>query len=245
MPFKLKVSTDAAAISEMKGGGNFINKSGIYPVTINFASLELTTNGAEQVNFNITYNGQESVIYGPIVTKKPVPPATEGDVNAPGQELMNRLFIILGAQEGDEPTIVTETHEVYDSASGGKKPREFAVIDELSGAEVKVWIQQEWKRNIKTRELKEGYAIKTFFRATDNATAEEIVNNKDLGKQHDIILEKYADNIAYLESTKGANDAPSKEEVQNYLENKSAARKAATPTATVNPGAKKLGFGKK
>ena len=37
---------------QTSSGSSYISKSGIYPVKINFASVEESKNGATQVNFN-------------------------------------------------------------------------------------------------------------------------------------------------------------------------------------------------
>jgi hypothetical protein len=215
---KFKINKSAAAVQE-SSGGSYISKSGIYDVVIDFVSLDVTKNGAESVNFNIDYNGSKSTIYGPYVQ------AGNGDPLEIGLKLINKIFVIADAPEG-EPNIEEETHNV----GKDNKAQDFAVFTDLSGLECKIRLQEEYSRydgNITKR-----LAIKNFYSA-EGASAEEYISGTNVGKR----LEqdsKYADNVTYRDSKKGANDAPTPEEVQAWKDEKA----GKTPATPSTPAAK-------
>ena len=186
---KFRVSTSKEALQESGGESSYISKSGIYDVTITFASLDVTENGAESVNFNLDYNGSSQTVYGPYVTN------TDGNVNEIGAKLINKLAVIAGMDDGDTFEIEEETHNV----GKDNKPQDFAVITNFTGLPIKIRLQEEYyipekgqnKGNIQKRMV-----IKNFFRA-DGAAAEEIVNDFEIGKRLATEQEKYAPNVTY------------------------------------------------
>lgn len=181
---KFKVTSNAAALSESTGS-SYMNKSGIYPVTINFASLDVAASGAESVNFQFLYNGEPQTVYGPYVTNK------DGAVNEIGAKLINKLAIIAGMTEGDDFEIEEETHAV----GKDKKDQEFAVITNFTDVECQVRLQEEYSINPKTKEIQKRMVIKNFF-AANGASAAEIVNETAPGA--DLEREqKYATNVTY------------------------------------------------
>ena len=185
---KLKVSTSKDAISETSGG-NYIAKSGVYDVTIKFASLDVSKNGAESINFNLDYNGNEQTIYGPYITDK------EGNTLDIGAKLINKLAVIIGMEEGDSYEIEEETHTV----GKDKKPQEFSVITNFTDQPIKIHLQEEYsisKGGANDGQIRKSMVIKNFFRA-DGASAEEIVNGTEVGKRLETTLEKYASNVTY------------------------------------------------
>ncbi len=99
---KLSVSKKAEDIKD-SGGGAFINRSGIYDVILNYVQLAETKNKAYQLNFNVTHQGMDQTIYGPILVGK------DGKINEITNNLLNRLCIIAGMEDGQE--IETETVE--------------------------------------------------------------------------------------------------------------------------------------
>lgn len=216
-----KINKSASAVAE-SGGSNFLSKSGIYDVIIKFASLDVSKGGAESVNFNVNYQGNDQTIYGPYVTNK------AGDPIEIGCKLVNNLGIIAGMDEGVEPTIEEETHAV----GKDKKPKEFAVITDFSDLPIKIRLQEEYSRNPQTSEITRKLVIKAFYRE-DGASASEIVNGTTIGQS----LEKdrkYENNITYADSTKGAGDAPTSDEVAAWKESK----KSGTPTPVKAPAPK-------
>lgn len=216
-----KISKSTAAVAE-NSGSNYISASGIYDAIIKFASLDVSKGGAESVNFNLDYNGNEQTIYGPYVTNK------AGDAIEIGCKLINNLAIIANMDEGAEPTIEPETHSV----GKDKKAKEFAVIQEFSGLPIKIRLQEEYSRNPQTGEVTKKMVIKAFYRE-DGASASEIVNGTPIGESL-AKDRKYENNITYADSSKGANDAPTPEEVAAW---KASKKPGATPAKAPAPKA--------
>jgi len=219
-----KINKSAAAVKE-SSGGSYISSSGIYDITIDFASLDVTKNGAESVNFNIEYNGNKQTIYGPYVQ------AGNGDPLEIGLVLINKIFVIADAPEG-EPNIEEEEHNV----GKDNKPQDFAVFTDLSGIECKIRLQEEYSRY--DGKITKRLAIKNFY-TSDGASAEEYISGENIGKKLSQDM-KYADNVTYRDSKKGANDAPTPEEVQAWKDEKSGKAPASSSAkADSKPAAKK------
>ena len=219
-----KINKSAAAVKE-SSGGSYISSSGIYDITIDFASLDVTKNGAESVNFNIEYNGNKQTIYGPYVQ------AGNGDPLDIGLALINKIFVIADAPEG-EPNIEEEEHNV----GKDNKPQDFAVFTDLSGIECKIRLQEEYSRY--DGKITKRLAIKNFY-TSDGASAEEYISGENIGKKLSQDM-KYADNVTYRDSSKGANDAPTPEEVQAWKDEKAGKKPAdSSAKAETKPAAKK------
>ncbi|MHB8098122.1 MAG: hypothetical protein ACYDD5_00855 [Sulfuricurvum sp.] len=215
---KFRVSTSAEALQE-SSGSSYMNKSGIYDATIQFASLDVTTNGAESVNFNLLYNGETQTVYGPYVTN------TSGEVNEIGAKLINKLAIIAGMTEGDDFEMEEETHNV----GKDKTPREFTVITNFTDLPIKIRLQEEYTINPKTKEIRKSMVIKNFFNE-DGTSAEEIVSGVDAGKRLALETEKYSTNITY-------KDGLDPESVQAWKDSKKSG--TAAPKAKVSAAATK------
>ena len=211
---KLKVNTSSAAIAE-SSGASYIASSGIYDVVIKFASVDVSKNGAEQVNFNIDYNGNSQTIYGPWVTNK------AGEPVEIGMKLINKLAIIAGLGMGDELSIDQETHNV----GKDNKPKDFAVITDFSDVAVKIRLQEEYSVNPNTKEIQKALVPKAFFRA-DGASAEEISNDTEIGKRLALETEKYASNVTYRDNLTEADVTAWKESKKSGT---SAPKAAAAP----------------
>lgn len=220
---KFKVSTSKEAISESTGS-SYIAKSGIYDVVIKFASIDTSKNGAESVNFNIDYNGNEQTIYGPYVTDK------QGNVLNIGTKLINKLAVISGLEDGEELDIEEETHSV----GKDKKAQDFMVITNFSDLPVKIHLQEEYsitQGGANDGQIRKSMVIKNFYRQ-DGAAAEEIVTDSEIGKRLATALEKYADNVTY-------RDDLTPEMVEEWKKARAAA--AATPTPAPKTAPKKSG----
>jgi len=216
------VNTSKAAIEE-SSGGSYIGKSGIYDVTIKFASVDVSKGGAESVNFNIDYSGNSQTIYGPYIQSK------AGDTLEIGMKLINKALVIAGLRDGDVPSIEEEMHIV----GKDNEEKEFAVITDLSDLDIKIRLQEEYSRHYQTGDVTKRLVIKNFFDA-EGGSAQEIIDDTEKGVQL-AKDEKYKDNITYRDSAKGANDAPTPEDVADWLEAKKAgtapAKGAAKPAA--------------
>lgn len=212
------VNKSKEAVKDGGSGSSFMTKSGIYDVTIKFASVDVSKNGAKSVNFNFDLgNGQTQTIYGPYITDK------EGNPLDIGLGLVrDKLGVIAGADSLD---IEDETHNV----GKDNKPQEFAVITNFSDLPVKVRIQMEY--SIYNGEIKERKVIRNFFRE-DGASAEEIIaidngEEAEIGKRLAYETEKLANNNTY-------KDGLTEEDVAKWLAdkaaNKSTPAKAAPAT---------------
>lgn len=212
-----KVNKKAAG-TVRSGGGKYISTSGIYPIKIKFASLDVSSGGANSVNFNVDYEGNPSTLYGPYVTNK------KGDPLEIGLEVLNNLLVIAGLEDGQEPVVEEETHKV----GRDNKEQEFAVITDLSDLDVMVRVQEEyseWQGEIKKR-----ITIRGFY-SEDGASADEIVNETEVGVQ----LKKdeaYASNVTY-------RDELTPEAVEAWKAEKSGkggdTKAATTPKASTKP----------
>jgi len=225
---KLVVSKTAEAIKDSgTGGGGLINRSGIYDVKINYVQVSESKNGAYQLNFNVNHNGMDQTIWGPYLTSK------EGKVNEITQNLLNRLCIIAGMDDGQE----IETEEAEFPVGREQKMMAMQVIPELSDLSVKMRIQMEyglWDNNIQERKN-----IKAFYRE-DGATAAEAESGENIGRRLAIDEEKYATNVTY-------NDGLTEADVQEWIQSRIKGNASATaekPAPTSKPTAKRPLFGK-
>lgn len=240
---QFKISRTKEAVAELQSGGSYISKSGVYPVTLKFVSISTAKTGAQSLNFNIVHEGNEQTIYGQTIVN------SDGKPNEIGMKLMNKLGILANLDDGDGVTVEEEQHPVGQD----QKVQTFAVIQEFSGLEVLAHLKEEYSRY--NGEIKKAMTLQGVFRPGDNATPEEIVDEKDLGKRYNelVMLRKdktgneysYATAVSYRESKKGAGDAPTPEEVEAWKESKKTSGKGGAPAPTVNKAATAFTFGKK
>lgn len=222
---KLTISTSSDSVRD-SSGNSFIGDNGVYDVTINFASIEETTNGAHQLNFNVEYNGNSQVLYGPIIVKK------DGNPNEVGMTLLNKIGTIAGMEDGAELTVEEETHQV----GKDNKNQDFDVITDFSGLELKMRIQRSYSKY--QGNVRRSLEIRNVFRM-DGATASEIIADSEAGKQLALELERYADTSHY--------DGVTEEEAEAYeeaLRSGSKGGKKAAPKGKV-ANKKSSMFGKK
>ena len=219
---KLSVSKKADALKD-GGSGGYINQSGIYDVTINYVQMVDTKNKAKQLNFNVKSGGMDQTIYGPILF------GVKGDVNEITHNLLNRLCIIVGMEDGQD----IETEEAEYKVGKEQKLTEMEVFPLLADVNVKMRIQMEYSLwNDKVQERK---AIKAFYRE-DGATAAEAEANENIGRRLAIDEEKYASNITY-------KDGLTAEDVAEYIKERSSGKGKDEPKA--KPAAKRPLFGAK
>lgn len=178
---KLSISTKQDAIKD-GGGLNFIAEEGVFPVSINFLSVEKTRNGALQANFNITYNGNTQTIYGPTIQN------TDGATNTIGMSLLNKMGVLAGFDDGFDLTIEKETHKV----GKDQTPQEFDVITDFSDMDLYMHVVREYTRY--NNEVRRNLSIRNVFSAENMASASEIASGvpaDEVGKQYKLSLEKY------------------------------------------------------
>lgn len=184
--FKISTSSDAIQSS---GGSSYISKSGIYDVIIKFASVEVSKNGAQSVNFNIEYNGNAQTIYGPYIT------STKNEPLKIGMQLINSLGVIAGLGDNDELEVEQETFKVGKEA----KAKEFNIITQFTDLPIKIRLQEEYSINATNKEIRKSMVPVAFYRAEDGASVREIVNNSEVGVQLEKDKTSYADAVRYLD----------------------------------------------
>lgn len=223
---KLQVSKKADAIKDTGTGGGFINRSGIYDVNLNYVQVAETKNKAYQLNFNVTNNGMDQTIYGPILVNK------DGNINEITQGLLNRLCIIAGMDDGQD--IETETAEF--PVGKDQKLMEMEVIPELTDIPVKMRVQMEYSTY--NNNIQERKNVKAFYRE-DGATAAEAESGENIGKRLALDVDKYADNVTY-------KDGLTEEDVKAWIASRSNSGSGgdAKPAPAAKANAKRPLFGK-
>lgn len=204
-----KVSRTKEAVED-SSGASYISKSGIYDVVINFASVDISKNGAQQVNFNVTWEGNEQTFYGPYVKNN------NGDDNDIGIQLITKLAVIADMEDGED----FEFEEIEVKVGKEQKLRTFETIVQFANLPVKMRVQEEYSNyQDKTRKA---MVIKSFFRE-DGASAQEIIEESEVGIRLALEESKYANNITY-------KDGLTPEDVEAWKEEKRAeASSGGTP----------------
>jgi len=151
------------ATDEFQGGGNskYINASGMFPVNIIVPFINPGKEKASTIDLFVEYEGQKQVIYGNMSHTN-----RDGKENAIGMEVFNKLMTVTGVEEVDDP----EDSELPIGKKEAMKPA--ATLDSLADQDVIMQIGMEygvWNNNITEKTV-----IKSFFRASDNASAAEI-----------------------------------------------------------------------
>lgn len=166
-----------------QGGSNHITGSGVYPVRILAPVVSVSKGGSASVDLYLEHLGQKQIVYGNLrVTNN------DGSPNKIGAKIFNQLLII------------ADVDQVADPVSGelpiGKKEamKEVDILEDLCDLDVMMRIQMEY--SLYHDNIQEKKIIKAFFRAGDNATAEEIVNEETPGAGYEREL-KYVNNITF------------------------------------------------
>ena len=221
-----KRNTEEAAKQE---GGNYITESGIYLVDMKHMLADIGESGSISLNVNYELNGQDQVLYGGLRLTN-----NDGTENFQANTF-NKLLVIADLEEAADP--------IEGSLPIGKNgtDKDVMVVDDFTDfGEVYMRVQMEYSKY--NGNFKERKVIKAFYRA-DGASADEIVNESEVG----VKMEKdqaFASNITYKESKKGANDAPTAEEITAWI---AGGRKdgSAGASGAAAPAANKPKFGKK
>ena len=210
-------------------GGNYITASGIYDIDIKHVLVDVNEKGGVALNFNYDMNGQNQTLWGGLRL-----------TNNDGQEnfqagIFNKLLVVAGLEDVADPEEAT----LPIGKDGADK--DVMVLADIEDISVKMRVQMEYGKY--NGDYTEKKVIKAFYRE-DGASADEIINETEIG----IKLEKdlpYAENITYKESKKGAGDAPTAEEIAEWI---AAKRPKGTAGASAAGGAAKSNtpkFGKK
>jgi hypothetical protein len=166
-----------------QGGSNHITASGVYPVTILAPIVSVSKNGSTSIDMYLEHKGQKQVIYGNLrITNN------DGSDNKIGSKVFNQMMIISGKDEVSDPIEV--------ELPIGKKEamKEAAILEDLADIPILMRIQMEY--SVYNGKVQEKKVIKAFFRESDNASAEEIVNESTPGESFEKEM-KYVDNVTY------------------------------------------------
>lgn len=216
-----KVSTKSEDIKD--SGGNFINASGVYPVTILAPVVSVSAKGSTSIDMFVEHNGQKQIVYGNLrITNN------DGSENKIGNKLFNQLLVVAGLNEVADPVDM----ELPIGKKGADKPA--AVLEDLMELEVLMRIQLEygvWNGNITEKKN-----IRAFFRAEDKASAEEIVKEAGYGDTF-TKGEEYNANVTYKDDT-------TEESIKEWIANKRPKGTAGGGTAAKAPSFGKKRFGK-
>ena len=168
---------------EQSSGTAYLNASGCYPVNIIAPFVSVSKGGSASVDLFVEHKEQKQVVYGNLrVTNN------DGSSNAIGSKVFNQLMIIAGVEEVDEPVDA----ELPIGKNGADT--DVGVLEDLADIDVVVRIQMEY--SVYNGSIQEKKVIKGFFRAEDNASAEEIVNGTEAGVQYEKET-KYFENVTY------------------------------------------------
>lgn len=170
---------------DVKQGGNsgYINKSGCYPISLLAPFASSSKGGSTSVDLYLDHESQKQVLYGNLrITNN------DGSPNQIGSKVFNQLIIVAGLDEVSEP--------IEGELPIGKEGKDVpvAILEDLADLDILVRIQMEY--SVYQGNIQEKKVIKAFFRAEDNASAEEIVNDANFGTQYEKET-AYFDNVTY------------------------------------------------
>ncbi len=209
---------------KQSGGGNYINASGIYPVNIIAPIVSVSNGGSKSVEMYVDHNKQKQVIYGNLRLTN-----NDGTSNKIGEKIFNQLMIVAGVDDVAFP--------IEAELPIGKKEsmKDCAVLEDLADVDVLMRVQMEysaWNGNIQEKKV-----IKGFYR-TDTATAEEIVNETDIGAGYEAD-QKYVNNVTY-------KDGLTPEQIATWIADKRPKGTADCTSGSEGPSKKASpAFGKK
>ena len=168
---------------QQSGGSAYINASGCYPVNIIAPFASVSNNGSTTVDLFVEHEGQQQVVYGNMRISN-----NDGSRNDIGAKVLNQLMIVTGVEDLADPVEA----ELPIGKAGAAQ--DVGVLEDLADFDVIMRVQMEysvWNKNIQEKKI-----IKGFFRAEDNASAEEIVNETEAGVQFEKET-KYFENVTY------------------------------------------------
>jgi hypothetical protein len=197
--------------SSYNGGSSYINKSGIYYVTIKKAWVDKSKGGSESISMLVDYKGVEQPIFGAIRLTN-----NNGKPNFQAK-LFNQLMIVCGIEEIDEPSEETITF------GKNKTKKTIAALPEFEDEEVQLRIAMEY--SVWNGEIQERKVLKNVYSSTGH-TAAELVNGLE-ATQLNKDLEKYANQVIYKDGLTEDDVAKWKEQFVKKDDTKAEAPKAA------------------
>lgn len=147
---------------DTEGGSGYINKSGIFDLTLKHVEVANTPNGAVQVN----YLFDKAMSYGNTILGVNGQPTF-------GYKILEALAAVIGADELSDPEPTTVTFK--------KGAKELDCIPELNDIQVKAWIQVSYR--LYQGEIKEDVSVRRFYRVSDGASGSEVLSGEDIGER--------------------------------------------------------------
>lgn len=189
------VSREANAVKDFSGNSL---KTGMYDIRVKHVIVTQSTSSqatgidlvAEILDENTGAVRMEQRFYGIAwLTNK------EGVENESGRNFFNKFVIVASNNKADE---ISDPVDRQITTGRDKKIENVVVLEDFDDIELTIRIQMEHSDNdgkLRTRPV-----IRNFFRIGDHATADEIVNNKEPGKQYERELalgskDSYRDNL--------------------------------------------------
>ena len=207
MSFDFKVNASQEAVKDYEGGGNYINKSGMYEIILKAVVIDQSAKGAQSLTFWIEHEGQEQPLFQAIRLTN-----NDGKTNL-NADMFNKLCVVCGFKDGDDLNS-TSTVSLPMGAKGAEK--EVEVLDAFEDVPLFIRVQMEYSLYEEKNEIQERKLLRNVFRFEDKATAAEIVNEgkEDVtpGKQF-AIEESKCDKVLY----KGVTE----EDVEAWKKNRS------------------------
>lgn len=210
---------------DVRVSSNYINQSGIYPVTLLAPVVNVSEGGSTTVDFYVDYQGQKQMIYGNLRLTN-----NDGSENKIGSKLFNQLLVVLDIDAVADPV------EMKLPIGKDKAEKKVAVLEDLMDQDVLIRVQMEY--SVWNDVIQERKVIRGFYRAEDNATAEEIVLDSEPGAQYEKDL-GYSSEVTYKDDL---TEEKVKAWIANGRNNKTGGKKSkAKPTTSFG----KRRFGKK
>jgi len=220
-----KVNRNKEEVKEFEGSGNkFLNKSGMYEdVTIKNLIYDEAANGGAVINFFVECQGEEQVVYGDLrVYNK------GGKDNAIGQQLLNKLMVILSIDDLGEP--VEEDLPI----GKGKAMKTVNVFPNVEDEDISIRITNKysvWNNNIM-----EKTTVSNFYDNETKATAEELLQFEEDGDES-ILGIKYQKDLEYADNTK-YEDGLTAEQIVEWIKSKRPKGTASSKPAFKKPKGK-------
>ena len=224
----VKTKRDSESVAENTGGNSkYLNKPGFYDVEVLAAMANPGNGDSLVIDLFIDNEGQQQPLYGNIRILN-----NNGEENPIGMSLFNKLLVIQDLEEAEDP------EEAVLPIGKGGADKDVAIVPNLT--EFPISLQLNIEYSVYNGSINEKKIIRNFFRASDHATAAEIVNEVDtVGGQYtkDVAYFESSDNKGYI--YKDGLDAAT---VEKWIKDK---RPKNTVSGTATGAVKKPSFAKK
>lgn len=188
--FKLSITKEDVA--KGSGGASFIGTSGVYDVSILAVVVDQNENGAVSLGFYVDLgNDNKQMLYGAL----PMSTYDGKTVLEGNQKTFGSLCAIAGVDiETDFAPIEAEL-----PIGKGGAMKEVTIFEEFEDVPVKLWVKQDYyKKNDGT--VGDSRTVKGIFRASDNASGDEILNETEAGVRYEK-QSKYFNDVGYKDVT--------------------------------------------